>query len=97
VTQGNVTITNSIQYSSGPISGCSLSFSGFAEQAVSTAFLDFQTTNPISANRLIFRIDYGINLGTYTFTTSKIVDNRNITCAFLQSNGTYSSEVIATF
>ena len=95
--QGAVNITNSIQYSSGPISGCSLSFSGFAELAISTAFLDFQTTNPISANRVIFRIDYGSSLGTYTLTTSKIVDNRNITCAFQYSNGTYSSEVVATF
>jgi hypothetical protein len=91
VQQSTTIITNSIQYIDGAITNCVLSFDGYTDQAVSTAYLDFKITNPINVNTVVFSIYYGDSSGTYTQTTFKMVYNGNITCSYLYANGSYSN------
>jgi hypothetical protein len=80
VTQNSNTKVFPISYNKGLINNCALSFAGVTDQVVSNASVDFKTTNPISANKTVFRVYYGTIIGTYTASGSKIVDNNNITC-----------------
>lgn len=58
-----------INYQKGRILNCALSFTGVTDTTVSTAFLDFQTTNPTTNGQTIFKIIYG----SYTSINSRIV------------------------
>lgn len=91
VQQNTTIVTNSIQYIDGAITNCKLSFDGYTDQAVSTAYLDFKITNPINANTVVFSVYYGYSSGTYTQTAFKIINNGNITCSYLYANGSYSN------
>lgn len=53
---GSSSTSFAIGYSKGPITNCFLNFLGVTDQTTSTAFLDLQTTNPISKNKTVFII-----------------------------------------
>lgn len=90
----STTSTTSL-YTAGPILNCNLNFAGVTGQQVSTANVSFKTTNPISKNNLLFKITYGTN-GVYNSASTKIVDNRNITCQLSINGGSFGSQVSAT-
>lgn len=72
----------------GSILNCSLSFLGATDTTVSTAYLDFYTTNPTAGNQAVFKITYG----PYTSINSKIVENGNMTCAYsINGSSSFSS------
>ncbi len=69
--------------STASLQNCKLSFTGVTDQAVSTAYLSFQTTTAINKNLLVFKINYG---GVYTSSILSILSNNNATCS-LKVNG----------
>lgn len=86
---------SSVQISKGNITQCVLAFSGVTDQQVSDALLTFKNSNPITMNRVIFRISYGTTIGLYSSSTNKIAENNNITCSVAINGGGFSAPVSA--